>query len=389
MNHKILLYILPLLLILSCSKDEISNDQAESFIKFFGTTSQDMGTDIKPLQSGGYALLGSVNMPDAGYQMYLAKTDKFGNFTEDPIIFGGPFADIAHAMQINSNGTIYIVGSTISERGGTSDMVLYIVTNTDITGPITFGGSGNEVGYHLQITETGIVMVGYSDEGGSKDIYLVVANRNGDEIWSKRYGHKTGEDIGRFVIPYNGNYLITGSTNYDARLNVRNNKNIWLLEIAPENRSPVNSVFISGPGDDEGIALLPLPDGTIYLTGTVTDDENNPGAYLAQFDQNLKMNWERSYHEINAINTSGICLWNSNIVVAGTHVLNESNSRISVLVLDKNGELSRDYYIGGQTRLSASSVEMTTDQGLILSGTNENRGASMITIIKLDQNGNL
>lgn len=389
MKLRIFILYIATVAISSCSNGEISPEQADSFIKFYGTENRNLGEDIKPLPDEGYALLGSIVTPDNGSQIYLAKTNKFGNLRGEPIVLGGPFADYGYAMQISSNGTVYIVGSTVTERSGTSDMVLYIVTETEVTGPLTFGTNGNEVGYHLQITETGIVMVGFSDVNGSKDIYLVLANRNGNEIWSKQFGHLTGEDIGRFVLPYGNHYLITGSTNYDNQLNVRNNKNIWLLEIAPENRSPVNSLFIGGDQDDEGVGLLAADDGSVYLAGTVINDDNESGIYLAHIDQTLKITWERSYHDLNSITTSGICKWNNNIVISGTNVINENSSRVTILWLNENGEMVKDFHMGGDTRLSASSVEMAPDAGLIIIGTNENRGASMITFIKLNEEGNL
>jgi hypothetical protein len=393
MKSKVILFYIILLPFLSCSKDEISEDQSASFIKFFGTASRNVSSDIKPYPENGYVVLGSVNTPDNGNQIYVAKTNEYGNLVEEPLIFGGPFADVGHSMYVHDNGSIYIVGSTIREQGAATDMVLYIIDGREVSEPKTFGGRGNEVGYHVRVTETGIVMVGYTDsQNGSKDVYLVFANRNGDELWSQHYGSRTGEDIGNNVIPYGDDFLITGSTNYNAQANVSNNKNIWILHAKPRSSNLLNSIFLGEEGDDQGIELLESSGGNLYLAGTMHDNnEDEPKIYLARFDGKLNMVWQRTYTELPALKTADICLWDENLVVVGTNEPGENSSRISLVVTDENGDLITEKYFGDESglRLSATSVEMTMDNGLIIGGTNESFGSGVITAIKLDQNGNL
>lgn len=388
MKIKSLLYILFPMILISCSNDEISEDQAASFMKFYGNSIQNLGTDIKPLPDNGYVVLGSINDPDNGYQVHVMKTDEYGNLKESPITLGGPLADYGYALQVHENGTVYIVGSTVSEANGTTDMVLHIL-NDEITS-ITYGKEGNEVGYHLQIIDDRIIMIGYTDSNrSSKDVYIVYANRNGDVIWTREFGGKTGEDIGRYVIPFNGGFLFTGTTNYDSQLNVRNNKNIWLVQ-TNEQVKQINSVSIGGAGDDYGVGLLPTPEGSVYLAGTMYDTQlNKPVVYISKFDESLKKKWESTYPGLDAINTSDIDFWNGNIIVAGTNAPNENSSRIAVFTMTVDGDLLNEQYVGAETKLSVSTIEPANDQGVIMAGTNEYRGSSVITILKLNELGNL
>ena len=64
--------------ILSCEQ-EMSNEQADSFIKFYGSYLMDEAGDVEVLGNGGYAICGTETSESEGKRMVLIVTDEFGN----------------------------------------------------------------------------------------------------------------------------------------------------------------------------------------------------------------------------------------------------------------------------------------------------------------------
>ena len=79
--HKMMKYSLIIVLLtglfLSCER-EISPDQADSFIKFYGNYMLDQSGDVEVLSGGGYAICGTVTDGSVGKRMVLIVTDKYG-----------------------------------------------------------------------------------------------------------------------------------------------------------------------------------------------------------------------------------------------------------------------------------------------------------------------
>jgi len=62
----------------SCER-EMSPEQADRFIKFYGNYLMDEARDVEVLDDGGYAICGINTLPDLGKRMVLVVTDKYGN----------------------------------------------------------------------------------------------------------------------------------------------------------------------------------------------------------------------------------------------------------------------------------------------------------------------
>lgn len=85
----------------------------------------------------------------------------------------------------------------------------------------SFGGSGGESPYGLQITaDGGIILAGYSSSGtdgnktsptsGNTDFWLVRADADGNKLWDRSYGGPGVESFPRFESTADGGFLLTG-----------------------------------------------------------------------------------------------------------------------------------------------------------------------------------
>ena len=80
----------------------------------------------------------------------------------------------------------------------------------------TFGGSGSEDGRSVKQTNNGgFIITGYTmsyGQGGS-DIFLIRADKDGNQIWTQTYGGAT-DDLGNAVQEtHDGGFVIAGHTN--------------------------------------------------------------------------------------------------------------------------------------------------------------------------------
>ncbi len=124
---KICFFTLVAYILVSCDKDfTISPGQADSFIKLFGSFQWDQGVDVKQTADGGYAILGTTTTLENGTDVYLIKTDTYGN-KEWSKTLGGKNNDLGSAFQITSDGGFVLIGTitdTTSSGSNYTDVFL-------------------------------------------------------------------------------------------------------------------------------------------------------------------------------------------------------------------------------------------------------------------------
>ena len=106
MRYKQYLLIFPALLLVACNKYDIQPEQAEGFIKFFSSTLTEQAYDVKETADGGYVMIGTTSDEEGLRDLYLVKTDKFGNEASwSPVIIGGVFDDVGASIQVEADGS--------------------------------------------------------------------------------------------------------------------------------------------------------------------------------------------------------------------------------------------------------------------------------------------
>ena len=78
MKYRIIIITILLGFLASCEK-EISSNQEEKFMKFYGNYLIDQATGIDVLDNGGFAICGTDSTAEDGKQMVLIVTDSYGN----------------------------------------------------------------------------------------------------------------------------------------------------------------------------------------------------------------------------------------------------------------------------------------------------------------------
>lgn len=393
MKTSIKIIFLLFVLLIACNKEDyISSGQADSFIKFFGTSLNDFGFDVKQTSDGGYIFIGTTTTGDNGTDMLLVKTDKYGN-QEWAEKIGGEYDDKGFSLQIDPDGGYILLGSYTGTAGGTSDMYLVKTDNAGIVSwTNTIGGVLNEEGYCIELTnDGGYILAGYTESFGygAKDIYLVKTNQSGDTTWTNTFGGPA-DDIGNSVVQKSDNsFVIAGSSENFSEAG-QDGSNVILIT-TNENGFENDKITVGGTGNDYGNALSILPGGGYVIIGSTSSfGAGLSDIYLLLIGEDI--------HAATVTKTFGgsgndfgnsIRLTDDNgFAIIGTHGV-AGNSTMFLIKTDLTGteEFSEDY--GGVGNETGEAVEQTSDGGFIIIGSSTIEGNSMISLVKTMPDGGL
>jgi hypothetical protein len=216
--------------------------------RFFGGAAFDMAYTVEQTSDDGYIAVGyTLSFGEGNEDVYLVKTDALGSL-EWAKTYGGTGGDYGRCVRQTSDDGYIITGYTNSFGAGGFDVYLI---RTDALGDTlwtrTYGGGNDDISYSLQITAAeGYIISGKTASfgAGGSDTYLIETAANGDTLWTRTYGG-TGTDKGYFVqLTLDGNYIITGETSSYGG----GDYDVLLMKVGDE---------VTGIGDDQPILTKP------------------------------------------------------------------------------------------------------------------------------------
>jgi putative intracellular protease/amidase len=129
--------------------------------------------------------------------------------------YGGLYAEGGRAVCCCPDGGYFITGYTFSHGTGDADL---LVIKTDNKGNREWhqrlGGPGTEYGNACLCLPDGFLVTGYTTSFGSggKDVYVIMLDKKGKEVWSKTFGGLSW-DVGAAICESgDGNFFICGHT---------------------------------------------------------------------------------------------------------------------------------------------------------------------------------
>ena len=243
----------------------------------FGGSSYEQSFRVERTNDNGFIISGYSHSFGSLSQMYLVKTDSFGNLDWQGT-YGGSYVEYGRSAQQTSDNGYIIAGSTNTFGAGDYDMYL---VKTDSLGVMiwykTFGGAGNDRGHAVEQTDDGgYILAGYTNSfgAGEADVYLVRTDENGDSLWTRTYGGSDNDlpHYGRCVRQTNdGGFVVTGYTkSYGAGL-----YDIYLIKTDSLGNIEWEKTY-GGSDMDTGRSVEQLPDSGFIIAGST----KNFGAIL-------------------------------------------------------------------------------------------------------------
>ncbi|MBW8049565.1 MAG: hypothetical protein FVQ77_04350 [Cytophagales bacterium] len=305
--------------------------------KSFGEKGNDAGWSVQQTADGGYIIAGEMSHSRAAKTyVYLIKTNAKGDVLWEKS-FGGKDYDAGYSVQQTDDNGYIITGETSSFGAGVDDV--YIIKTSvkdDDHLTKTYGGKDSDVGYSVQQTaDGGFIITGLTSSfgAGGFDVYLVKTDARGEALWTKSIGGKQS-DAGRSVQQTtDGGYIITGFTE-------KGNFDVYLIKTNAAGDTMWTKTF-GGTGSDVGYSVQQTTDGGYIITGeTSSFGDEDFDVYL------IKTNF------------NGTTLWTKTF--------------------------------GGKGIDVGRSVWQTADEGFIITGWTESRGAGGVDVllIKTDAKGN-
>lgn len=392
-------------MLFSCER-EMSPEQAEKFIKFYGNYLMDEARDIEVLDDGGYAICGIDSLPDLGKRMVLVVTDQYGNVKQ-----GFPHYYTEEGLESGANAIVPI-------RGGQGGYLLCGFVERPL--PET----GNDQERQIQ-----------------RDIFIVKASNSGQENWQKSYGSSVDDEVILHAVErISSGYMLAG---YKVK---NNNSDILIMGIYEEGDSIPLGLHYHNPfprnskasfllkSDDrylcvctydkigvEGTDILALVfnDDLTPSPENLTDDSDESGMCIVEEESdrylvlgnriNVLGKTEIVIHLIETdnleIKTSTLVttIAESNMDLIAHRFVKTADGRYAIVgTRQSNGTseiflqfLSSDYAVEGRTIFGAAGsqtgadIDLSDDGGLVLLGTNSDGESSMISLIKTSDTGDL
>jgi len=254
--------------------------------------------------------------------------------------YGGALSEGGRFVCETAEGGFMIVGYTYSHGNGDPDI---FVLNTDSDGnelwSKTYGGSSWEYGYSIcRTNDNAYVFTGYTTSfgAGSKDVYLVKIDHNGDVLWTKTIGD-SGIDVGRsFFEMSEGNLIVCGYTES------------------------------SGSGEDDLLLVKTNSEGNVLWRKTFGGVRSDLGKFAYE-DENY------------------------NIIIVGANGSDGVNMDYYFLKTDSDGNLQQSGNYGSHVDFPfdmGNSICPADDNGYIMIGDSNIETALNMMLIKIDSLGN-
>ena len=382
---KILLFSL---LLISCERENVTEIQSKYFLKFYDIDfKEDIGYDIHLTPDGGYIIAGTTQNPQGNSDILLIKVDKYGNqATWSPLVIEGTGNNFGKAVDVVDDGYI-IAGSADS---------LMILKKINLNGEEVWCTSCTNKGMlnDLEIADGKIFTVGYIETDGIKRPFRAAFDLLGtlNDLSMPPYV-ETGDFFTSMV--QKGSYTSCYGTQFRS-----NQSNISIIEHGAGGTFSSQETVFQEPLREYSTKINTGSSDKYFIVGTI-NPINTGSAFTKIFIKKLNSDYstDNSFSHIpleNAMTewggdfrgTEACEMEDGSIVVLGDRsASNDINIILFFLAPDGTVKFTKTFGKSGDQ--TASALQITPDNGIIILGVNYQEVNAMITLIKTDSKGEI
>ena len=385
--------------LLSCEQ-EMSSEQADSFIKFYGSYLMDQGGDVEVLSNGGYAICGTETSESLGKRMTLIVTDAYGNvqsgfpkyYVEEGMETGG---SSLIALQDGSGG--FILSGFVERPGAGSQQMqkdIFVVKTSsrgETTWQRSYGSLEDEQVLHsIEMIESGYMLAGYQLKDGNSDLLVMGVTEEGDSL--------------RLGLNYNNPYAENSTATYllnagDMYLCVCtfdkiNGEGTGIQVLTFDDELSPLAKNLSGEYDEYGMCILNEGDGRFLVLG---NRENGSGGielllYGIETDglliTNSSLNATISEVNTDLIGERMIETSSRDLAIIGTRRVG-TNSEIFLQFVSSSYQVEELVSFGASGVQTGEDIELADDGGFVVLGTNRYGEGSVISLMKTSASGDI
>lgn len=371
--------------------------------KALGGTHGESANAVQQTSDGGYIVAGNSMSNDGdvtgnhgGGDYWIVKLNPAGGIQWQKSL-GGSNVDDAQSIRQTTDGGYIIAGSSNSSDGdisGNHGNYDYWIVKLDSNGNIqwqkSLGGSSIDMAQSIQQTsEGGYIVAGSSSSHdgdvngnhGGGDYWIVKLDNSGNIQWQKSLGGSSSEQVNSVQQTFDGGYIIAGttvSTDGDITVSYGNN-DFWVVKLDSSGNMQWQQT-LGNIGDNIGYYAQQTFDGGYIAVGTSFNPSNLesglPDYWVIKLSNNGTIQWDKyfggSFHD-NAITIRQTP--EGEYIVAGWTASNNGqitnyhgNLDYWIIKLDSSGNLKWEKTLGGSDFEYLTAVELTADNGYIVSG---------------------
>jgi hypothetical protein len=382
--------VLSVFLVWACDETGITDVQQESFLKFYGTGTQDEGMKVIAT-TDGYLVMGNIDNPGRGKDICVIQTDKFGNSSGSIKAYGGLWNDIGYAIKPNNQGYI-IAGSTQETEYSDKDVYLIQIDKQgDTLWTKSYDGTGldDEAYDFLILGDSNLVVTGYTQNNNgskiNKDFLFLETDAEGLEPIFKSTGLLEDEAANSIVQSDDG-YLFAG---YNYNLNYTSGEYTKsLLVFRWSETSPWRPYTHSLGIASEAKSIIQINDNEYIVACMVQLTLSNAtNIYLLKMDASGHYLWEKEFGKYTLNSVSGLAIHEDALYAVGTSGESEIKGNILILRTDLSGNNPTYFDFGDGTSYTGNGFDFTSDGGFIITGANYLNNNSVIALLKLNKQG--
>ena len=393
---KYILCIILAIVINSCDNTDLSSDQDESFVKFFGSYNSDIGKDVKPFDDGYLILATVTSVNEKNTDIVIIKTDKFGNSLSVDTIKHSGGNNKAGKLLMTDDGGFLISGSYTDTTTNNEDILLskYDAGMTQEWESIIGSEENSEQGVSVSKATSGYIVAGSTDAEdivnknpkGRLDILLVKVNDSGEVEWMKNHGG-VGDDYAGEVILINGGYVVVGTSEsfYEPDQSAFN-----IILIKTNNSgNETDKMTYGGSNNDYGHSVIRCPVGYLIVGSVENISGGNSDAYVLKVDENNihSIVWNKSFGTTLNDKAFDVFKTQTGYIVVGEKELTSGKAAYFINI-DFEGNLIYENVWGGYGQ-AMYTIEFAPDGGYIMTGSSGVEGNEMICLIKVNSDGEL
>ena len=158
--------------------------------------------------------------------------------------YGSTGNDVANSAIILNDGNYLIVGFTDSKGSGKKDgWAVKINTSGELIWDEVYGGAqDDEIMDVVEMPNGDIAFTGYTQSigAGKSDFWLILADENGKEKWSKAYGGKQDDIASKITLGIDGKLMLSGNTKSVGA----GNMDFWMIKIDQDSQGKEHGALL-------------------------------------------------------------------------------------------------------------------------------------------------
>ncbi|MFL5754335.1 MAG: T9SS type A sorting domain-containing protein [Bacteroidia bacterium] len=347
-----------------------------AFIRTYGGVNFDEAREIRETPDGGFIIVGTTSSFGQGStSLYAVKTDYMANHVWSKN-YGGINNDWGYSVENTHDGGFLFTG--FSNSFGANGYDGYIV-KTDGNGTQLwqkiFGDYDWDFLYHsCALPDSGFVLCGetYSNSAGNSDAWLIRVNKDGDTLWTRKYGSYENE-VFNSVITYNNliyavgkEYnLLTGKYNaivkkYDLNGNIKGSYTYALDSLE----------------DFEYKGIMRTAANKLVLTGVKSFKPDSTASIIMELDTALIYQWQ-DYGGYQSVKWASRSIENSKnyVITAGAANGGLGGTAMFMTSFNSGGNYLDAATFGGTNNEVAYSAVITQDKRMAFVGSTKSMGA--------------